>query len=240
MKKVLIADDEEDARTLLRQYISERPELSIVGEASNGLEAVEMINRLKPDTVFLDIEMPGLNGFEVLTELEELPQVIFSTAYDQYAIKAFEVNAIDYLLKPYDKLRFEKTLGRINSHPDPLIPLTERLLGSKSEFPSRIILHKGSRKILVNTSDLIYAEAYGDYTKIYTAKEFYIALKGITTVLEQLDPKTFFRIHRSYFVNRFALQEIVKEDRYYFTILSTGQRIKISDSYMPEIRKIII
>ena len=103
----MIIDDEEDARNLLKDYISQHPELTIIGEAKSGTEAVQLINTLKPDTIFLDIQMPGLNGFEVVTHLEEIPEIIFSTAYDQYAIKAFEVHALDYLLNPYGKKRFE-------------------------------------------------------------------------------------------------------------------------------------
>lgn len=114
MKTVLIIDDEKDARDLLRFYITQHEELHIIGEASNGIEAVQLIKKLKPDTIFLDIQMPGLNGFEVLTQLDEIPEVIFSTAYDQYAIKAFEVHAVDYLLKPYGKSRFENTLNRMS------------------------------------------------------------------------------------------------------------------------------
>jgi two-component system LytT family response regulator len=239
MKTVIIVDDEQDARNLLKEYISNHKELSIIGEASNGIEAVELINQLKPDTVFLDIQMPGLNGFEVLSKLEEIPEIIFSTAYDQYAIKAFEVHAIDYLLKPYGKARFENTLSRIINNQEQLIPLTESLLKQENSFPNKIILHKGSRKIVINTSLIIYGEAYGDYTKIFMDKGELLSLKGISNLIENLNPDTFMRLHRSHFINKNFFVGINKMERYHYAILTNGILIKISETYLPEIKKIL-
>jgi two-component system LytT family response regulator len=239
MKTVIIVDDEQDARNLLKEYISNHKELSIIGEASNGIEAVELINQLKPDTVFLDIQMPGLNGFEVLSKLEEIPEIIFSTAYDQYAIKAFEVHAIDYLLKPYGKARFENTLSRIINNQEQLIPLTESLLKQENRFPNKIILHKGSRKIVINTSSIMYGEAYGDYTKIFMDKGELLSLKGISNLIENLNPDTFMRLHRSHFINKNFFVGINKMERYHYAILTNGILIKISETYLPEIKKIL-
>jgi two-component system LytT family response regulator len=239
MKTVIIVDDEQDARNLLKEYISNHKELSIIGEASNGIEAVELINQLKPDTVFLDIQMPGLNGFEVLSKLEEIPEIIFSTAYDQYAIKAFEVHAIDYLLKPYGKARFENTLSRILNNQEQLIPLTESLLKQENSFPNKIILHKGNRKIVINTSSIIYGEAYGDYTKIFMDKGELLSLKGISNLIENLNPDTFMRLHRSHFINKDFFVGINKMERYHYAILTNGILIKISETYLPEIKKIL-
>lgn len=238
MKTVLIVDDEKDARDLLRFYIAQHDELSIVGEASNGIEAVQWIKKLKPDIIFLDIQMPGLNGFEVLTQLDEVPEVIFSTAYDQYAIKAFEVHAIDYLLKPYGRSRFENAMTRILKNQDKLIPLTESLLKSEANFPQKIILQKGTRKIMINVGDIIYAEAFGDYTKIYTPKGDFLSMKGIGQLMESLDPKIFMRLHRSHFVNKEHITEIKKVGRYHYAYLLGGVKIKISESYLPDIKKI--
>lgn len=239
MKTVMIIDDEEDARNLLKYYISQHPELTIIGEAKSGTEAVQLINTLKPDTIFLDIQMPGLNGFEVVTHLEEIPEIIFSTAYDQYAIKAFEVHALDYLLKPYGKKRFENALSRILKNQDQLIPFTEEFLRQKNEFPEKIILHKGTRKLMVNVSDIVYGEAYGDYSKVFTANEEFLAIKGISILVEQLSPSVFLRIHRSHFVSKNHLQEIKKLERYYYALLSNGTALKISESYLPDIRKLL-
>lgn len=239
MKTIIIIDDEEDARALLRQYISAHKELSIIAEATNGYEAVQIINKLKPDTIFLDIQMPGLNGFEVLTQLDEIPEVIFSTAYDQYAIKAFEVHAIDYLLKPYGLKRFESALSRIITNQEKLIPLTEKLLTKETTFPSKVILHKGSRKLMVNVSDVFYAEAYGDYTKVYTLKTNFLSTKGITELANLLNPKLFIRIHRSHFVNIDFIIELKKIDRYYYVSLTNGMNLRVSDTYLPELKKLV-
>jgi two-component system LytT family response regulator len=239
MKTVLIIDDEEDARNLLRYYISQHKELSIIGEATNGIEAVQLIKQLQPDTIFLDIQMPGLNGFEVLTQLDEIPEVIFSTAYDHYAIKAFEVHAIDYLLKPYGKSRFENAMTRILKSQDNLIQLTESLLKNEVNFPKKIILHKGSRKMMVDVSDIIYGEAFGDYTKIFTQKGEFLSTKGISNMIENLDSTIFIRLHRSHFANKEYIIEIKKTDRYYYAILPGDVSIKISESYLPDIKKIL-
>jgi two-component system, LytTR family, response regulator len=239
MKRVLIIDDEQDARDLLRFYISQHKEFLIIGEASNGIEAVQLINKLKPATIFLDIQMPGLTGFEVLTQLDEIPEIIFSTAYDQYAIKAFEIHAVDYLLKPYGKSRFESALHRIQKRQDNIIPFTEELLSNEKDFPEKIILHKGVRKMMVTVTDIIYGEAFGDYTKIYTLNGEFLSTKGISYFIEKLNKKVFIRLHRSHFVNHNFIIEIKKTDRYFYACLIRDINIKISESYLPEIRKLL-
>ena len=240
MKTIIIIDDEEDARDLLRQYISTHQELSIIGEAANGYDAVALINQLKPDTIFLDIQMPGLNGFEVLTQLEEIPKVIFSTAFDQYAIKAFEVHAIDYLLKPYGEKRFESALSRILKNQESVIPLAEALLQKEAHFPSKVILHKGTRKLMVNVEDLYYAEAFGDYTKVFTKNDEFLSTKGISQLKDTFNPTIFLRLHRSHFVNINAIVELKKVDRYHYIYLSNEKSLRVSETYLPEIKRIIL
>ena len=240
MKKIIIIDDEEDARDLLKHYISAYSELSIIGEASNGIDAVLLINQLKPDTIFLDIQMPGLNGFEVLTQLEEIPEVIFSTAYDQYAIKAFEVHAIDYLLKPYGKKRFEKALNRILKSQENVIPLTEELLQQEEAFLPKVILHKGVRKLMVQVTDICYAEAFGDYTKVFTSREEFLSTKGISELKEKLNPDVFLRVHRSHFVNINAVVELKKIGRYQHIFLENGITLRVSETYLPEIKRLVL
>lgn len=237
MKTVLIVDDEEDARKLLRFYIAQHKILSIVGEAKNGNEAVELINKLKPDTVFLDIQMPGLNGFEVLSHINIVPEVIFTTAYDEYAIKAFEIQAIDYLLKPYSKARFEKTLSRILNHQINNTSFNSRKINNELIYLDKIILHKGARQLMINVDDIIYGEAYGDYTKIYTEKDELLSSKGISHFVENVNLTKFVRIHRSHFVNLDCILEIKKNGRYTYAILKNKKQIKISESYLLEIKK---
>ncbi|MFK7750834.1 MAG: LytR/AlgR family response regulator transcription factor [Kordia sp.] len=240
MKTIIIIDDEEDARNLLRQYITAYKELQIIGEASNGLDAVKLINKLKPDAIFLDIQMPGLNGFEVLTQLDEIPEIIFSTAYDQFAIKAFEVHAIDYLLKPYGKKRFESALSRILKNQENVIPLAEELLQKEANFPSKIILHKGTRKLMITTKDVYYAEAFGDYTKVFTKNEEFLATKGISQLQETFKSTIFIRLHRSHFVNINTIVELKKVDRYHYVYLNNGKSLKVSDTYLPALKKIVL
>lgn len=239
MKRVMIIDDEEDARDVLRFYISQHKEFEMVGEADNGIKAVQLINQLKPDTIFLDIEMPGLSGFEVLTRLNEIPEVIFSSAHDQYAIKAFEVHAVDYLLKPYGKTRFETALKRVLNSQGKLDALTEELLKNESPFPRKVLLHKGTRRLLVDMDDVIYGKAIGDYTRIYTINDELLSTKNIGHLMEYWDSQVFVRLHRSFFVNRNYIKAIQKVDRYYYAILAGGQSIRISDSFLPELKKIM-
>lgn len=239
MKRVMIIDDEEDARDVLRFYISQHVDFDLVGEANNGLDAVRLINLLKPDTIFLDIEMPGLSGFEVLTRLDEIPEVIFSSAHDKYAIKAFEVHAVDYLLKPYGRSRFEMALSRVLSAQGNLVALTEELLKSESPFPRKVLLHKGTRRLLVDIDDVMYGRAIGDYTKVFTTTDELLSIKNIGHLMESWDERVFFRIHRSFFVNKNFIKEIQKKDRYYNAILTGGQSIRISDSFLPELKKIM-
>lgn len=239
MKTVVIIDDEKDSRDLLRFYISQHEELRVIGEAANGIEAVRLIKQLKPDTIFLDIQMPGLNGFEVLMELEEIPEIIFSTAYDHYAIKAFEVHAVDYLLKPYDKSRFENALNRILKSQDKLVAFTENLLKNEANFYKKIILHKGAKKIMIDIEDIIYGKAFGDYTKIFTKTGEFLSTRGISHIIEKLDHNLFIRLHRSHFAHKNCILEIKKTDRYYYALLISNDYIKISESYLPQIKKIL-
>jgi two-component system LytT family response regulator len=239
MKRVIIIDDEQDARDVLRFYISQHKDFVVIGEADNGIDAVQMVNTLQPDTIFLDIEMPGLSGFEVLTRLNEIPEVIFSSAHDKYAIKAFEVHAVDYLLKPYGKARFENALNRVLATNDNLTALTEELLKAESPFPRKILLNKGTRRLLISIDDIIYGKAIGDYTKIYTAKDELLSAKSIGYLMENWDGDVFIRLHRSFFVNKNFITEIQKKERYYNAILAGGQSVRIGDSFVPEIKKMM-
>lgn len=239
MKRVMIIDDEEDARDVLRFYISQHDDFELVGEADNGIDAVRLINQLKPETIFLDIEMPGLSGFEVLTRLNEIPEVIFSSAHDKYAIKAFEVHAVDYLLKPYGRTRFETALNRVLNSQGKLAALTEELLKKESPFPQKVLLYKGTRRLLVDINEVKYGKAIGDYTKIYTTKDELLSTKNIGHLMESWDNLVFFRLHRSFFVNKKYVNEIQKKDRYYYAVLAGGQSIRISDSFLPELKKIM-
>lgn len=176
MKKILIVDDESSARKLIKEYLEVYTEFKIVGEANNGLTAVKLIDELEPDLVFLDIMMPGLDGFEVLGKLNFIPKIIFSTAYDQYAIKAFDIHAVDYLLKPYSEERFHKAISRLDFTDQSQEKFTQNLLFQKFEFPERIIVQKGNKLVTLKVSEIQYILAFGDYSKIISNQETYLAV----------------------------------------------------------------
>ncbi len=172
-QKVVLVDDEMPARTLLKEYLQAFPKLKVVAECKNGIEAIGIINVLQPDLVFLDIQMPGKTGFEVLQEIEHLPQIIFATAYDQYALQAFNANALDYLLKPFTRERFEQAIKKaLQQEPSVmhnLMALTESL--QRKAYPERILVALGAKWVTLPVADIYWLEAEGDYTHIHTAKQ---------------------------------------------------------------------
>lgn len=229
-QKVLIIDDERSARTLIREYIAAYDHFEIIGEATNGFEAVQLINEHKPDVVFLDIQMPGYNGFEVIERLEEIPEIIFSTAYDTYALDAFEVHAVDYLLKPYTRDRFSKALSKLNANHSKhnLMPFAEALLLKKEKYATRILATKQRKLIPINTADIIWMEAYGDYAKLHTSDISYTSNYGLSTLLEKVDPDVFLRVHRSYAINFRHVSEIRREEKGLSVQMSNGKIVPIS------------
>lgn len=241
MQKVIIADDEAAGRTLIKQYLSDYPALISVGEANNGVDAVRLINEFKPEVVFLDVQMPGLTGFEVLQRLDEMPRIIFSTAYDRYALQAFEVHAVDYLLKPYTRERFRQAIMRLGSgeavQPG-LRSLTESLLSTASPFPEKILVQTGQRLITVTVSDIVWIEAEGDYSKLITPKGNHLSNLGISELERKLNPQQFIRVHRSAIINLNAVREIQKQVSSYDVIMQNGDVVRVSRSYMDNIRKL--
>jgi two-component system LytT family response regulator/two-component system response regulator LytT len=216
--RVLVADDERLARDELCFLLASFPEIEIVGQAANGVQAVALARELSPDLLFLDIQMPGLDGFQVVRELmedEELPQIVFVTAYDQYAIKAFEVNAIDYLLKPVDKARLRQAVGRAvkrKSEGEPIEAQLERLLLAleRGPRPKRVVVKVGERFLLVDASDIIYANVEGGVVTLVTDRVTGTSnLRTLEELAAVLDPGTFWRVHRSFIVNLERIQEVI-------------------------------
>lgn len=240
MKRVLLVDDEPDARQLLRQYVGQEPGYELVGEACDGPEAVQLIHALQPDLVFLDIQLPGCSGFEVLAQLEQLPQVVFSTAYDAHAIQAFAFHALDYLLKPYGRARFQQALARV-AHDDARVEaLAQRLLQAGAPYAPRVILHKGTRRVVVDAHAIRYAEAYGDYCKVYLQAEQLLSQSGISELAQKLDPALFCRVHRSYLVNLAHARELVRVGRRGYVVLDNHAQVKVSDSYQGQLQRLLL
>jgi len=234
--QTLIIEDEELARNLLRSYLKDQPDIEIIGECENGFDGVKAINDKKPDLVFLDIQMPKITGFEMIELLDHKPQIIFTTAYDQYALKAFELNAVDYLLKPFSKDRMlsaiEKVKHRILSGEDTSEKLEELSnFRTGEEFIDRVVV-KDRHKIHIITIDQIrYIESLDDYVMIYTHDGRHMKQKTMKYFETNLDPKNFIRIHRSYIVQVDNIAEIQQyEKESYIVILKDKDKTKLKVS----------
>lgn len=240
-QKVVLVDDEAPARSLLKEYLQAYPRLKVVAECKNGIEAIGIINVLQPDLVFLDIQMPGKTGFEVLQEIEHLPQIIFATAYDHYALQAFNANALDYLLKPFTRERFEQAVSKaLQKEPSVmhnLAALSESLQGKT--YPERILVEQGNKWVTLPVSEIYWLEAEGDYTKIHTAKQVYLSSKGISELEGRLNPQQFQRVHRSAIIALGAIREVHREPTGPQVVLQNGVTVKVSRSYTDALRKLI-
>jgi two-component system LytT family response regulator len=243
MQKVLLVDDEASARQLLREYLAGYPDLIIVGEAANGVDALRLIADHDPEIIFLDVQMPGLTGLEMLTRLNELPLVIFTTAYDQYALDAFEHHAVDFLLKPYTKTRFARTVDRLAARNDRRQPavaqLTQQLHDQRTSYPDRIMLPRGNKYVALPVEDILYIRAEGDYSTIVTAEREYLSQYSLKESEGRLDPERFLRIHRSTIVNRASIREIYREGHGYDLVLQNGDILRASRSYAEVVKDLL-
>ena len=232
--RAVIVDDEELARGYLREMLAAHPEIEIVGECANGFEAVKAIAEAAPDLVFLDVQMPKLDGFEVLELIEPLaPAVIFVTAYDQYAMRAFDAHAVDYLLKPFSAERFERALERAKARLGERKPAAElaREARAPGQRPQRLAVRDGTRVHVIPLEKLDYAEAQDDYVALHSGGKSYLKQQTIGSLEALLDPARFVRIHRSAIVNleRVArIEPYAKESR--VAILTDGTRLPVSRS----------
>ncbi len=221
-------------------------DFTIVGEATNGIEALTSIKGLEPDIIFLDVQMPGKTGLEVLAELNELPQIIFSTAYDRYALEAFEHHAVDYLLKPYTFDRFKLAIERLrkrmeNGGSAPLARLAQSLRehASPTRYPDRIMVDRGGKYVALPVQQLLYVAAEGDYSSLVTEERAYLSTYNLKETEQRLDPEQFLRIHRSMIINRNAIREIHKEGHGYGIVLINGDLVRASRSYAQVIKTLL-
>jgi two-component system, LytTR family, response regulator len=242
MQKIVIADDEAAGRTLIREYLQAFPNLIVVAEANNGVDAVRHINEFKPDIVFLDIQMPGLTGFEVLKYIEEIPQIIFSTAFDRYAFQAFEVHAVDYLLKPYTSERFKAALQKLRNNEaaqqSPIQALADTII-NPLQYPEKILIQQNQKLITVQVKDIVRIEAEGDYSRIVTEKGHFLSNYGITQLENKLPPQSFVRVHRSSIINLDFIKEVRKQISTYDIVLRNDDIVRVSRGYMDNIRRLI-
>jgi two-component system LytT family response regulator len=229
MQKAIIIDDERLARNELKKLLLEFPEIEVIEEATNAKEGIEKIEMLNPDLIFLDIQMPGKTGFDMLQELDRIPQVIFTTAYDEYALKAFEVNALDYLMKPIEPKRLADALQK-------LIQSEEKELAAQQAFSrglltenDQVFVKDGERCWFVKLSEVRLFESVGNYAKVYFAGNKPLILKSLNALEERLDEKTFFRANRKHIVN---LRMIEKIEPYFngglILDLQGGEKVEVS------------
>ena len=241
--KAIIIDDEKLARDLIRNFLQKFDSIQIISECENGFEGIKSINENNPDLIFLDIQMPKLNGFEMLELIEENYNIIFTTAYDQYALKAFDVNAIDYLLKPFSKERFNeavnKVIEKINNSENPTNNSTLPELISTDEKLNRIIVKKNNKIVIIPVDTIKYIEAQDDYVNIVTHEGSYLKQNRMKYYEEHL-PDSFIRIHRSYISNINEIKEIaLLEKDNHIVILKSGEKLSVSKSGYKRLKEVI-
>lgn len=248
--RALVIDDEPLAREMIREMLEGDSEVEIIGECANGREAVDAICALSPDLIFLDIQMPELGGFEVLESLksENIPYIIFATAYDQYAVRAFEVHALDYLLKPFDRERFEaawkraKSLirdDRFNQRDQHILALLEELKAGP-RYLERLVIKTEGRVFFLDIDDIHCIESEGNYVRVYNGKKTYLLRETISGLESQLDPKKFLRIHRSSIVRIDKIKELQPWFHgEYHVVLENGKQLTLSRNYRTNLQEAV-
>lgn len=243
--KAIIIDDEPLAREIIKKYLKAFPEIEVVSECSNGFEGIKAINEYKPGIIFLDVQMPKISGFEMLELLDELPVVIFTTAFDQYALKAFEANAADYLLKPFSEERFKEAIAKAS------VFLSDKLknrqiidnvfeqMDKRQEFLERIVIKNGPKIHIIPVEKISYIEAQDDYVMLNTSEGRFLKQKTMKFFEDHLNPGEYIRIHRSYLVRLSEVKQIeLFEKESYRVILSSGKMLPVSKSGYSKLKEI--
>ena len=231
--RVLLVDDEDLARALLRELLRSHADIEIVAECANGFEAVKAITELEPDLVFLDIQMPKLNGFEVVELAGSKTRYLFVTAYDQYALKAFEVHAVDYLLKPFSQQRLDQALAHARKGSGQSIQASDALAheaGRRGKPLERVLIRDGARVHVIAADKIDYIEAQDDYVQINAGGQAWLKHQRMSELESQLDPAVFVRIHRSFIVNIAGVARIEQGKDSHCAILNDGRRLPVSRS----------
>jgi two-component system LytT family response regulator len=251
MYKVVIIDDEPMARERIRDLLNGESDMDIAGECRNGVEAVSTINGINPDLIFLDVQMPGMDGFEVLSQIdkENLPEIIFVTAYDKYTLQAFSAHALDYLLKPFDDERFKEALDyartrmeRKNSTQTPPSSLTSfiKKMEKEEKYLKRIQVKLNQRIFLVNVDEVDSFEADGCYVRIRKGETCYLLRETLSKLEKKLNPRKFVRIHRSTIVNIDSITELQHWSQYeWIALMKNGGKYVISRNYREKLKTIL-
>jgi two-component system LytT family response regulator len=234
MTKAILIDDEPLAREIVKEYLEDYPQIEVIAECGDGFEGVKAIAQHQPDLIFLDIQMPKITGFEMLELIEHKPGVIFTSAFDEYAIKAFEAHAIDYLLKPFSKDRFKKAAEKWLEKQDLSVvkQQVQALLQTAPVSPShseRIVVKSGSSIKIIPATDVIYLEAYDDYVKIHTPEGVFLKNKTMQFFENSLDEKQFVRVHRSFIVKVPEITKLVPYEKdSYRVVIKSGESLPVS------------
>jgi two-component system LytT family response regulator len=245
MIRALLIDDEPLARMVVKEYLQAFPQIEVLQECGDGFEGLKAIQQYQPELIFLDVQMPKINGFEMLELVDEQPAVIFTTAFDEYAIKAFEAHATDYLLKPFSKERFNKAIEKFLAQAPavPGAPKQEQLLETASHSPAqheRIVVKTGTKVKIIPVADVQYLQADDDYVSIFTQEGSYLKNKTMSFFEQTLDARQFVRVHRSYIV---SVQEITRIDPYekdsHLAILKSGAKVPVSKTGYVKLKQVL-
>ncbi len=240
----IIIEDEEPARDLLKAYLQSHNEIELVAECENGFDGVKAIAEYRPDLIFLDIQMPKLTGFEMLELLDEYPEIIFTTAYDEFALRAFELNAVDYLMKPFSKARFDNALEKVftrlknklqqNTSVEKLKEQVQETSGPQERF----FVKTGSRIDVIPVEDIIHVEAQDDYVELHTAKGRFLKKETMNRLELQLPPEKFIRVHRSHIIRVDQMEKLEKYGKEsYMVILKNGAKVLVSKSRIKSLKE---
>ncbi len=239
--KVIIIDDEPLARSIVKEYLQSYADVNVVAECSDGFEGMKAINQHAPELIFLDIQMPKINGFEMMELIENPPAVIFTTAFDEFAIKAFELNATDYLLKPFSKDRFDKAVQKYLNKP--VVSSAQPVIETAAQSPgqqNRVVVKDGNKIKIIPVNQIHYLEAADDYVKIVTGEGSFLKKRTMNFFEESLKTYQFVRIHRSFIVNT---QLITRIDAYekdsHLVLLNTGAKLQASKSGYTKLREVL-
>lgn len=239
--KTIIIDDEPLARSIIKEYLQLYNDFKIVAECSDGFEGMKAIQQYKPDLIFLDIQMPKINGFEMLELIEDPPSVIFTTAFDEFAIKAFELNAVDYLLKPFNKERFGKAVQKfLQQAPASQLQQVLEVAAQSPGQQNRIVVKVGNKIKIIPVNQINYLEAADDYVKIVTAEGSFLKKRTMSFFEQSLTNWHFVRIHRSYIVNTQLITRIdAHEKDSHLVLLSTGAKLPASKTGYSKLKEVL-
>jgi two-component system, LytTR family, response regulator len=246
--RTLIVDDEPIARERVLTLLQHQPDIEIVGECADGAQALSAIERLEPELVFLDVQIPVMDGFGVIRALspQRLPMVVFTTAYDEYALRAFEVHALDYLLKPFDGPRFLRTLQRARERLERqragdlgkrLLAMVQDLKPESAQPPDRIVVKSGGRIFFIRTDEIDWVDAAGNYVRLHVKGESYLFRETMSAMEARLDPDRFVRIHRSHIVNSDRIKELQPGAGDHSVVLRSGVKLPLSRGFKDRLQE---